>query len=404
MTEWEFLAELARRADCGILLDVNNVYVSAHNHGFDRARVPRGDARASAWGRSTWPATPTRARPLIDTHDGHCATEVWELYAEADRSASARVPTMIEWDAHVPAFEELERELDAGRALGARRPRRAGGSAAVRPEAARRSRRMQAALMALITGRDGRDHPDAAALIVGDARASADERCTSTSTCTGRASSRRWSRSSRGWRGGWAPRTSPTLAAAYIARRAVAASVAALRGRAAARRWLAARRPDAPALAGLARLEWARADVFDLADEPALTLEAVRAWPADRFGRAAAAARHRAPAGRPCRPARRGCGTPSAPRRSPRGRRDGATAAAPNRPGLARRHRGLSPRSSTTPSAPRWSWPRRAPASAWSAITLAAHGEEGAIAQAYAWMSTWLTDGLLRSLDQSIPL
>lgn len=110
MTEWEFLAELSRRADCGILLDVNNVYVSAHNHGFDpRAYV---DAMPADRVGQIHLAGHTEEGPLlIDTHDHHVRDEVWELFAYTVARIGARA-TMIEWDAQVPAFDVLERELD----------------------------------------------------------------------------------------------------------------------------------------------------------------------------------------------------------------------------------------------------------------------------------------------------
>ncbi len=110
MAEHEFLAELARRADCGILLDVNNVFVSAHNHGFD----PRDYIAAMPAERigQIHLAGHTEEGPLlIDTHDGYVRPEVWQLYAETIARFDAR-STMIEWDQNVPAFEELERELD----------------------------------------------------------------------------------------------------------------------------------------------------------------------------------------------------------------------------------------------------------------------------------------------------
>jgi uncharacterized protein (UPF0276 family) len=110
MTEWEFLGELARRADCGILLDVNNVYVSAHNHGFDpRAYVAA--LPAERIGQIHLAGHTEEGSLLIDTHDQHVCEAVWELYAYAIAQLGAR-STMIEWDAQVPAFEVLERELD----------------------------------------------------------------------------------------------------------------------------------------------------------------------------------------------------------------------------------------------------------------------------------------------------
>jgi uncharacterized protein (UPF0276 family) len=109
MTEWDFLAELARRADCGILLDVNNVFVSAHNHGWDardylHALPPERIGQIHLAGHSV------EGELLIDTHDTYVRSEVWRLYADAIALYGPR-STMIEWDAQVPALGELLREL-----------------------------------------------------------------------------------------------------------------------------------------------------------------------------------------------------------------------------------------------------------------------------------------------------
>jgi uncharacterized protein (UPF0276 family) len=110
MSEAEFLGALARRADCGILLDVNNVFVSAHNHGFDPEAY--FDALpAERIGQVHLAGHTEEGNLLIDTHDGYVRPEVWQLYADAIERFGARA-TMIEWDANVPAFEELQRELD----------------------------------------------------------------------------------------------------------------------------------------------------------------------------------------------------------------------------------------------------------------------------------------------------
>jgi uncharacterized protein (UPF0276 family) len=125
MTEWEFLAELARRADCGILLDVNNVYVSAHNHGFDpRAYIAALPPDRVGQIHLAGHTGHTEGQLLIDTHDQHVCEEVWDLYGYTIEQLGAR-STMIEWDAQVPEFEVLERELEraaevAYKALGSR--------------------------------------------------------------------------------------------------------------------------------------------------------------------------------------------------------------------------------------------------------------------------------------------
>ena len=113
--EWEFLAEVARRADCGLLLDVNNVYVSARNHGFDpreylAAIPPERVGQFHLAGHSD------RGAYLFDTHDAPVAGAVWELYAQAVRRFG-RVPTLIEWDEHVPELERLVAESDAAAAV-----------------------------------------------------------------------------------------------------------------------------------------------------------------------------------------------------------------------------------------------------------------------------------------------
>ncbi|HTO44675.1 MAG TPA: DUF692 domain-containing protein [Burkholderiales bacterium] len=115
LTEWEFLAEIARRADCLILLDVNNIYVSAFNHGFDAERYLAG-------------VPPERVQQIhlaghshcgdhiIDTHDADIIDPVWDLYAKAIQRLGP-VSTMIERDDHIPAFADLVAELDRARRI-----------------------------------------------------------------------------------------------------------------------------------------------------------------------------------------------------------------------------------------------------------------------------------------------
>jgi uncharacterized protein (UPF0276 family) len=108
MSESDFLAALAERADCGLLLDVNNVYVSAHNHRFDPVAfldaIPR--ARVGQFHLAGHTVLPTH---LLDTHDHPISDEVWELY----RQAVARfggVATLIERDDNIPPLDELVAE------------------------------------------------------------------------------------------------------------------------------------------------------------------------------------------------------------------------------------------------------------------------------------------------------
>ncbi|WP_300302278.1 DUF692 domain-containing protein [Ferrovibrio sp.] len=117
MTEWDFLAALSREADCLLLLDVNNVYVSARNHGFDAdaylAGIPHDRvAQIHLAGHSDL------GDLIIDTHDAPIADPVFALYARALRRFGP-VSTMIERDDNFPPFAELLAELDRVRQVAA---------------------------------------------------------------------------------------------------------------------------------------------------------------------------------------------------------------------------------------------------------------------------------------------
>lgn len=115
LSEWDFLAAVADEADCELLLDVNNVYVSAVNHGFDARRYL--DALPAARVRQLHLAGHQRQGAwLIDTHDAAVCDEVWDLYAHA-RRRFGDVATMIERDDCIPPFAELVAELDRARAF-----------------------------------------------------------------------------------------------------------------------------------------------------------------------------------------------------------------------------------------------------------------------------------------------
>jgi uncharacterized protein (UPF0276 family) len=115
MTEWEFLAEITRAADCDILLDINNIYVSARNHGFSAQQYLQGIPASHV--RQFHLAGHTDCGDyLIDTHDHLVADPVWELYVGALKLFGP-VSTMIERDDNIPAFEELQAELDIARKL-----------------------------------------------------------------------------------------------------------------------------------------------------------------------------------------------------------------------------------------------------------------------------------------------
>jgi uncharacterized protein (UPF0276 family) len=102
MTEWEFVAALAREADCGLLLDVNNVYVSARNHGFD----PKAYLRALPMDRVVQfhvAGHSDLGTHVIDTHIGPVPDPVWELLQVA-RALGADAPVLLEWDAEIPSL------------------------------------------------------------------------------------------------------------------------------------------------------------------------------------------------------------------------------------------------------------------------------------------------------------
>jgi uncharacterized protein len=115
MPEWEFLAEIARRSDCGILLDVNNVYVSAMNHGFDPAAYIAG-VPAERVGQIHLAGHSDHGTHLLDTHDAPVRSEVWDLYRMTIERIG-RMSTLIEWDEHIPDFATLIAEAERARAV-----------------------------------------------------------------------------------------------------------------------------------------------------------------------------------------------------------------------------------------------------------------------------------------------
>jgi len=113
MPEWVFMAELAERADCGILLDVNNIFVSSVNHGFDPREyidhIPRDRViQMHLAGHTVFPTH------RLDTHDAPVAQEVWDLYRYAIRRFGP-VSTLVEWDGDIPSFERLQEEAERAR-------------------------------------------------------------------------------------------------------------------------------------------------------------------------------------------------------------------------------------------------------------------------------------------------
>jgi len=113
MTEWEFISAIANEADCGILLDINNIFVSAFNHSFDANEyidaVPADRVvQYHLAGHSDHGAY------LLDTHDHPVRDEVWALYERAARRFGA-VSALVEWDDNIPEFAELADTADRAR-------------------------------------------------------------------------------------------------------------------------------------------------------------------------------------------------------------------------------------------------------------------------------------------------
>lgn len=115
LSEWEFLAAVSERADCELLLDVNNVFVSARNHSFSAehyvdALPPNRVAQLHLAGHSV------REGYLLDDHGSSVPEEVWQLYRHTRARLGPR-PTLIEWDTNLPSLERLEAECRLARDL-----------------------------------------------------------------------------------------------------------------------------------------------------------------------------------------------------------------------------------------------------------------------------------------------
>lgn len=115
MTEWEFLNEIARRADCLLLLDLNNIYVSSVNHGFD-AHTYLNSIPVERVQQFHLAGHSTQDGYLIDTHDAPVAEPVWQLFAAAIERFGP-VSTMIERDDKIPELEVLLAELARARTI-----------------------------------------------------------------------------------------------------------------------------------------------------------------------------------------------------------------------------------------------------------------------------------------------
>ncbi len=117
MTEWDFIREITQQADCLLLLDVNNIYVSSFNHGFDAmdylAGIPADRVQQIHLAGHT-----NNGDHIIDTHDHPVIDPVWELYAKT-LNLFGKVSTMIERDDHIPPLSELILELEQAKHIAA---------------------------------------------------------------------------------------------------------------------------------------------------------------------------------------------------------------------------------------------------------------------------------------------
>lgn len=117
LTEWDFMREMALAADCLILLDINNIYVSAFNHGFDPIdylkAIPANRVQQMHLAGHT-----NNGDHIIDTHDHPIIDPVWKLYAQS-LEYFERVSTMIERDDHIPALSVLIQELEQAKHIAA---------------------------------------------------------------------------------------------------------------------------------------------------------------------------------------------------------------------------------------------------------------------------------------------
>jgi uncharacterized protein len=110
IAEWEFLAEVTRRTGCGLLCDVNNIFVSACNHGWDALRylqsLPADQVQEIHLAGHARQCLQDGSEICIDDHGSRVAPEVWQLYVRALALFGPR-PTLIEWDSQIPSFDVL---------------------------------------------------------------------------------------------------------------------------------------------------------------------------------------------------------------------------------------------------------------------------------------------------------
>lgn len=115
MTEWEFISAVCEKADCNILLDVNNIYVSSYNHHFDPMDYINGIDPKRVWQHHLAGHT-NDGNLILDTHDQDIIDPVWDLYAKAAQTYGP-VSTMIERDGNIPELEDVLNELNHAKTI-----------------------------------------------------------------------------------------------------------------------------------------------------------------------------------------------------------------------------------------------------------------------------------------------
>ena len=117
MSEWEFLSAVCEKADCYLLLDINNIYVSSYNHNFDPLDYINGIDSKRVWQHHLAGHT-NDGNLILDTHDHDIIDPVWDLYETAAKTFGA-VSTMIERDGNIPELDEVLKELDHAKRIAA---------------------------------------------------------------------------------------------------------------------------------------------------------------------------------------------------------------------------------------------------------------------------------------------
>jgi uncharacterized protein (UPF0276 family) len=115
MPEWEFLTQVAKRSGCGILLDLNNVFVNAYNHRFESIDYLKG-IPAEHIGQIHLAGYSDMGPFYFDTHGAPVVKRVWEMYEDA-MSRYGQVSTLVEWDQDLPSFQRLSREAASARKI-----------------------------------------------------------------------------------------------------------------------------------------------------------------------------------------------------------------------------------------------------------------------------------------------